>query len=259
MTYNLDFTSNVARFAFIFLIYILITSGYISEILSCQMRTFLQNRWYARHILAIILVFAFIMFEGGWDFDKERENKESNNWASGNTIHSLVIAFIIYTVFLVSSKSKLIPNIIFFSLLFVLYMTNTYREYQLIRGEIDESTSNNIISFEQIIFAIALIILVFGFIEYYLYQKEKHEKTGDFRWFDFIVGTTKCNDIHEISSTIDSITKAIKNITNENENENEIFQSLEKLIEAIKNISDENKNKIFNSLVTMNELIKNKK
>lgn len=249
MTYNLDFTSNVARFAFIFLIYVLITSGYISEILSCQMRKFLQDKWYARHILAIILVFAFIMFEGGWDFDKERENQESNNWASGNTVHSLVIAFIIYIVFLISSKSKLIPNIIFFSLLFILYMTNTNREYQLIRGEIDESTNNNYIIFEKIIFGIAVIVFVFGFIEYYFYQKQKHEKTGDFKWFEFIVGTTKCNDIHEISGDIDIMTKAIKNITIENKDE--IFEALEKMHKAIKD------NQFGQEFITkINEVIK---
>ena len=247
MTYNLDFTSNVSRFAFIFLIYVLVTSGYISEILSCQMRTFIQNKWYARHILAIILVFAFIMFEGGWDFDKERENQESNNWASGNTIHSLVIAFIIYLVFLISSKSKLLPNILFFTLLFILYVTNTYREYQLRRNEIEENTNNNIIIFEQIIFSIAVIVLVVGFVEYYLYQKEKHKNTNDFKWFNFLVGTNKCNDTHQISNTIDIMTKAINNITDENKNE--IVEAIEELNKVIKN----NKN-AFDFIKKINEI-----
>ena len=233
MTYNLDFTSNVSRFAFIFLIYALVTSGYISEILSCQMRNFIQNKWYARHILAIILVFAFIMFEGGWDFDKERENKEPNNWASGNTIHSIVIAFIIYLVFIISSKSKLLPNIIFFGLLFILYVTNTYREYQLRRNEIDESTNNNIIIFEQIIFSIASIVLVVGFVDYYYYEKQKHEITNDFKWFKFLVGTTNCYDSHQISNTIDIMTKSLNNITDENKDE--IYDAITKINEVIKN------------------------
>jgi hypothetical protein len=232
MTYDFDFTSNVSRFAFIFLIYALVTSGYITEILSCQMRIFLQNKWYARHVLAVILVFAFIMFEGGWDFDKDRENQEPNNWASGNTLHSLVIAFIIYLVFLISSKSNLIANIIFFSLLFFLYIINTYREYQLRRSEINESTNNNIILFEQIIFSITVIVLVVGFIDYYYYKKKQHEKKNDFKWFEFLVGTTKCNDTQEISNTINIITKAIQNITDENKDE--IFDAIKKMNIVIK-------------------------
>lgn len=232
MTYDIDFTSNVSRFAFIFLIYALVTSGYISEILSCQMRNFIQNKWYARHVLAIILVFAFIMFEGGWDFDKDREDKESNNWASGNTLHSIVIAFIIYLIFIISSKSKLIPNILFFSLLFFLYVINTYREYQLRRAEIDESTNNNIIFFEQIIFSITIIVLVIGFIDYYYYKKKQHEITNDFKWFDFFVGTTKCNDSHDMSNLINIITKTIENITDENKDE--IFDAIQKMNIVIK-------------------------
>jgi hypothetical protein len=232
MTYDIDFSSNVSRFAFIFLIYALITSGYISEILSCQMKTFIQNKWYARHILAVILVFAFIMFEGGWDFDKDREDKESNNWASGNTLHSIVMAFIIYLIFIISSKSKLIPNILFFSLLFFLYVINTYREYQLRRAEINESTNNNIIIFEKIIFSIAIIFLVIGFIDYYYYKKKQHEITKDFKWFDFFVGTTKCNDSHDMSNVINIITKTIKNITDDNKDE--IFDAIQKMNIVIK-------------------------
>jgi len=230
MAYNFDFTTNVSRFAFIFLIYVLVTSGYISEILSCQMRNFIQKYWYARHILAIILVFAFIMFEGGWDFDKSEEDKESNNWASGNTIHSLIIAIIIYLVFLISSKSKLIPNILFFSLLFILYVTNTYREYKFRREDEnnkDINKNNNIIIFEQIIFILAIIVLVFGFIDYYFYQKRQY---GDnFNHFKFILGTTSCNSGQNMSTTINMMTSAINNINEKNKS---------KFLEAVKNIQE---------------------
>jgi len=247
MTFNLDFTTNVSRFAFIFLIYVLVTSGYISEILSCQMRNFIQKYWYARHILAIILVFAFIMFEGGWDFNKSEEDKESNNWASGNTIHSLIIAIIIYLVFLISSKSRLIPNIIFFSLLFILYVTNTYREYKFRREDEnnkDINKNNNIIIFEQIIFILAIIVLIFGFIDYYFYQKSQY---GDnFNPFKFILGTTSCNSGQNMSSTINMMTNAIKNINEENKEElNKAVKNIQEAIkdnkiasEAIKNIYD---------------------
>ena len=251
MAYNLDFTTNVSRFAFIFLIYVLVTSGYISEILSCQMRNFIQKYWYARHILAIILVFAFIMFEGGWDFDKSIEDKESNNWASGNTIHSLIIAIIIYLVFLISSKSKLIPNILFFSLLFILYVTNTYREYKFRREDEnnkDINKNNNIIIFEQIIFSLAIIVLVFGFIEYYFYQKSQHP--DNFDHFKFILGTTSCNSAQNMSDNINMMTNAIKNINDENKKELlDAIQNMQKEIqknnnasEAIKNIYDAIKN-----------------
>jgi hypothetical protein len=234
MTYNLDFTTNVSRFAFIFLIYVLVTSGYISEILSCQMRNFIKDKWYVRHILAIILVFAFIMFEGGWDFDKSREDKESNNWAVGNTIHSLVIAILIYFIFLISSKSKLIPNILFFSSLFILYITNTYREYILVRGEINDSTNNNILFIEQIISIFAIIVFVFGFIQYYLYQKKEYKK--DFSWLQFLVGTTNCTSGQKFSEMINTMTSAIKNINNENKDETN--EAVTKMLKAISNNKD---------------------
>jgi hypothetical protein len=188
---NFAFTTNVSRFAFIFLIYVLITSGYISEILSCQMREFIMKSDTIKHFMATILIFAFIMFEGGWDFNKSREDKIANNWASGNTIHSLIIAVLIYFVFLISSKSKLGPNILFFSILFIIYMTNTYREYIVQRDEVTESTNNNIIIFEQFLTFIAIIVLIYGFIDYYNYQRAEHPT--DFSYKKFILGVRTCS------------------------------------------------------------------
>jgi uncharacterized membrane protein YiaA len=191
MINNLNFTTNVSRFAFIFLIFVLITSGYIKEILSCQMRKFIKKSIFIKHLMTIIVIFAFIMFEGGWDFDKSREDNIPNNWTCGNTIHTLIIAVFIYFIFLISSKSQLTPNIIFFSILFIIYITNTYREYIYKRNEITESTNNNIIIIEQIMTLISIIILIYGFIDYYNYQRKQHPE--DFSYYKFLLETKKCN------------------------------------------------------------------
>jgi hypothetical protein len=244
MAYNLDFSNNISRFGFVFLIYVLVTSGYVTEILSCQVRTYIQNNWYVRHILAVILLFAFIMFEGGWDFDKDRENKESNNWASGNTLHTLGIAVILYFIFLISSKSKLIPNIMFFILLLNIYMINTYREYVFVRKEIDDSTNNNILLFEQVLTCFAIIVLVFGFIQYYLYQVKEHPT--DFDWFYFMIGADKCNSGIKFTDNINTMTKSIKNM--KNESKSEIFNAIDNLTKAIKAMENENKEGIFKAL-----------
>lgn len=193
MINNFEFTTNISRFAFIFLIYVLITSGYIVHILSCQMRKFIKESYTSKHILAIILIFAFIMFEGGWDFNKSREDKMPNNWASGNTFHSLLISIVIYIVFLISSKSKLIPNILFFGILFIIYFINTYREYILQREEITESTNNKIIIFEKFLTFISIIILIYGFINYYYYQKEQYKDKFSMKLFIF--GTKECSSL----------------------------------------------------------------
>ena len=113
----MDFKRGISQIAFIFLIFVVISSGYVSNILSCQMQNLLKYNLYARHVVGVIMVFVFIMLEGGWDFDKERESLASTDWSTGNTVNTLGYAFVIYILFLFSSKSRLIPNLIFFSIL----------------------------------------------------------------------------------------------------------------------------------------------
>lgn len=186
-----NLTTNVSRFAFIFLIFVLITSGFIKEILSCQLREFIKKSILIKHLMTIIVIFAFIMLEGGWDFNKSREDKFFNNWASGNTIHSLIIAIFIYFIFLISSKSQLIPNILFFTILCIIYIINTYRDYIYKRNEITETTNNNIIICEQILTFLSIIILIYGFIDYYNYQRKQYP--DDFSYHKFLLVTKKCN------------------------------------------------------------------
>ena len=152
---------SISQVAFIFLIFVVISGGYVSNILSCQMQNMLKYNLYARHVIGVIMVFVFIMLEGGWDFDKQRENEASTDWSSGNTINTLIYAFMIYLLFLISSKSRLVPNLLFFSLVFVLYFVNTYRAYIHDRKEIDDKLNNEILNFEYILLVFAFIVLVY--------------------------------------------------------------------------------------------------
>ena len=131
-----------SRISFIFLVYIVITSGYINELLSCQMRGFLKKSLFSRHVKANILIFALIMFEVGWSLKHGDEVLDSNNnWSSGNVRDTLLIATGLYFIFIISSKSRLLPNMVFFGLMFIVYFINTDRAYKMQNNKIDKKTN----------------------------------------------------------------------------------------------------------------------
>ena len=76
------------------------------------------------------------MFEGGWDFDKERQAMAPVNWSKGNALHSMVYAVLIYALFTLTARSRLTPNLLLFSSLFLVYIINTQRRYLELRNQI---------------------------------------------------------------------------------------------------------------------------
>ena len=77
------------------------------------------------------MIFVFIMLEGGWDYNKERQGKATTDWSSGNTVNRDTPLKFTHCALLVSSKSQLVPTLIFFSLVFIFYIINTYGAYVL--------------------------------------------------------------------------------------------------------------------------------
>ena len=189
----MDYYNFLSRFAFIFLIFVVISGGYLHSLLSCQMQHFLENISSGQHILGIILIFVFIMLEGGWSFNEEENNMAPNNWASGNAIDTLILGIMIYTLFIISSKSRLVFNIVFYTIVFILYLINTQRSYYYARKIITDEKNNKIILYEKIILGISLFILIYGFIDYIIYQKKSYK--SKFSWYIFLKGVNKCKRI----------------------------------------------------------------
>ena len=158
MNFTDTIIKNISKIAFLFIVFAVIAGGVVQHILSCQMQKYLRDSEGAKHIVGIVMIFLFIMLEGGWDFDSEENAKAPIDWASGNALHTMAYALIIYAFFIIFSRNKLIPNIILFLLLFIVYLINTQRLYWKNRDRITEETSQKIIKFELLLIALSVIV-----------------------------------------------------------------------------------------------------
>lgn len=183
-------TARISRVSFIFVSFVIISGGYTTQLLSCDTQRLLKNNIYVKHLVGFLLIFMFIMLEGGWDFFTDNLNS-STNWSNGNCLASLIQAFVVYVIFVLSSKMKIIYTILFFGLLFILYIFNTQRLYLKNKNQVDEKTNHLMVQIEGYVFSIFLpIILVIGVYNYYLLKKK--QKGKNFSIITFFIGNNIC-------------------------------------------------------------------
>jgi hypothetical protein len=185
-----DVHSYFSKIAFLFLVFAVISGGYMSDILSCQMQKFLSTASASRHLVGILLIFVFIMLEGGWSFDTKLNDRAPNDWSSGNVIDTAAMALLIYVLFLLSSKMQFTPNVIFFLCLLLLYALNTQRSFYYARDMIEQKTNKTIVLLQYVLLALTAAVFVYGIGDYATYQMKEYG--NDFSWFKFILGTEKC-------------------------------------------------------------------
>jgi len=183
-------TSNISKISFLFVAFLIIAGGYATQIFSCSTQRYLSNDIYGKHIIGFGLIFMFIMLEGGWNFDKEDRDKYPVDWSNGNCFDSFIYAGILYFIFLLSSKMRISWNIAFFSLLFILYVTNTQRLYHFNRNQLNKDTNQSILEAEKVILYSLPIVLIVGVIDYFIYKKNQLGK--DFQFYLFFLGNAKC-------------------------------------------------------------------
>lgn len=181
----------VSKVAFLFVAYVVISGGVLSKGLSCQLQKALETNLYLQHVIGLLLIYTFIMLEGGWDFKNEENNKAPRDWSSGNSIHSFVYSILIYGIFVLSSKMRLLPNIIFLFLLLLLYMTSTQTSYWEKRNRMNHIDSVISSTIQRVLFILSTFVFIYGIGDYYLYQSKEYGK--NFSMFNFLLGTPICN------------------------------------------------------------------
>lgn len=190
---NTLLNKHASRIAFLFIAFVVISSGYVTQVLPCQTQLFFENNIIAKHIVGILISFMFIMLEGGWSFDQKTEDKAPVDWSNGNVMDSLVFGFILYTVFLLTSKMKLKSNLILYGVLFCVYLLNTQRLYWVNRQLISDDESETYTQYIKYMLVFAGFIFMYGITDYYKYQKQSYGK--NFSTIKFLLGTSKCNNL----------------------------------------------------------------
>lgn len=185
---------DISKVLFLFVSYIIISSNYLTQVLPCQTQFFFKNNIYGKHIIGYLISFIFIMLVGGWSFDEKEENKAEIDWHNGNVLDTLVYAFLLYLIFVLSSKMKLVPNLILYGILFICYCLNTQKEYWKNRNLIEEETEKKIEDSVKALLGISIVILFYGIVDYYKYQKGKYKK--QFSNYLFFLGDSKCKSFY---------------------------------------------------------------
>ena len=182
-----------SKIGFLFISFVVIASGYVTQVLPCQTHIFLRDSDIGKHIVGILICFLFIMLEGGWSFNMEEQNKADVDWSNGNVIDTMVFGTLLYGVFLLTSKMKLIPNVILYTLLFSVYLMNAQRLYWENRELINQEENDRIVNYIKYALSASLFVFLYGIIDYFIYEKNKHKM--DFSTFTFLFSSKKCRSL----------------------------------------------------------------
>jgi hypothetical protein len=156
----------------IFIFYLIIFSNYTKELLGCKLKKILKNNIYSKHLIAFILLYLLINII---DDDNNDENSE---------IYKFGYSFILYILFIITSRIPYYLIIIIFILLVILYNINKIK--------IKNKNEDKYIYMELFVILIIIFFMSIGFIFYGL---EKYCEYGkNFSISTFIIGNIKCKN-----------------------------------------------------------------
>lgn len=186
----------MSRMAILFLIFAVISSSFVVNVgMSCQMQEFLGKSMVGTHAVGWLMTFVFLCLEGGMSFNPKIDEEAPTDWTRANTISTAIIALLIYCVFVLSSKMQLVPNVLFFCTLMLMYMIISHRRFLNDRRRLSPQTDANLQKAVQIMLVILVVVGAYGVVDYIGYQKNMHP--DDFSWTRFFVGKRTCRTHHQ--------------------------------------------------------------
>ncbi len=186
-------SSHASKIGFLFISFMVVAGGYVTQVLPCQTQNYLQDGMLGKHFVGWLICFLFIMLEGGWSFNMDEQKKSDVDWSNGNVRDTLVFGGGLYLAFLLTSKMKLIPNMILYLLLFGVYLINTQRLYWEKRELITKEENEKMINLIKLCLGSSILVFGYGITDYFFYEKHKWGKK--FSTFEFLFSGKKCRSL----------------------------------------------------------------
>jgi hypothetical protein len=210
----------------LFFLYLVILSGESSgKLLNCKVQSFVKSNIYIQHFLFFISIFLFtfilnwytpssLVLSKSYEYNiKKPADLISNKYSY--IFNSFKNSFIIYLVFLLSTKLSSPTQVIFFGLLFLLFIVFLFYKIELEDKSLNEVSVNNFFISKEYLNQITSgkditqlyllhnglsigyftmgINFVYGIFKYYKKQRKDHEK--DWSLLKFVFGVDKCSSM----------------------------------------------------------------
>ena len=198
----------------IFFLYFVLVSGYCAEILNCGLQKYMDSNIFVRHVLIFMSIYLFTFVLNWYTFESlkiqslgELEEKPTKQKIATKQINLgklygwLKKTFLIYLIFLLSSKSEVKYIIYFFvyiafglvaQVLLKSFSTGQYKKINekliITNEDYNEENSELIIPLHNITsggFILVILLLIYGSVKYYKRQYKAHRKNWSIIKFIF--------------------------------------------------------------------------
>ena len=161
----------------VFLLILAISGNFVAEMLGCKTQKILTENMFAKHLVTLLIIYFCIDFT----FD----NSEPP--------HTMfILSLIIYILFILFTKMNIIFTILTFIILFIIYVITGYMKYY---RKLDKKKSiiTNLQKIRYILYTFLLVLILTGFILYFLKQRKDYYNNWSIT--RFIFGVTKCKSL----------------------------------------------------------------
>ena len=213
----------------LFFLYLVLFGSILGSLLNCELQRFIHNNNTFKHLIIILSIFIFTFILNWYtpsslilkeNYINNTNNKENTNMYK-YIIESIKYTFLIYILFILSSKQEKTFMYLFIILLFIIiilyiiYLINI--DYYKINQDdlktffihkinftkilnskynLNPSLINKLFIIHNILSILYIVLLICLLIGFYFYAlKQQKEKKNNFNWITFIFGITKCRDV----------------------------------------------------------------
>ena len=169
----------------IFILFLIITAAFITELFPCRLRQLLRDNMYLKHFYAYLTMVFFVVMTAPAKYDVNE------------VIYKSFIVYIIF-IFAIKTDYRFFVGIIFVIGIMYILILQKYEVEEKIKLTKDEvvkielsNKRDKLIIVNNILFILSLILIIIGFLLYYYEKKLQYNK--DFNFFTFLFGKPKCS------------------------------------------------------------------
>lgn len=177
----------------VFAFYVVIIGNFLSnQLMGCRMQELLTSNLFIMHLVGFLMLFFVVILVDPANADK-------------NLVSNLGIASVVYTWFVMSSKTHIYFTIATICILLTVYIINAKRIR--VTEEKNEEQAKKLLGIQKVLVIAAGILTAVGFAIYL--TEKRNEYKSEFSILYFLFGTPRCRNYTPQSAKILKVPKII--------------------------------------------------